>query len=253
MARQSDSLISAQVYWAAVPEWVLTSPISDRAVRLYGLLVRRANADDQCFPSRRLLAKQMSCSVASVDRALAELVDAGAIRREHQFIDGRQTVNLYTILATPAAPVMRGGRTGEEGEGCTGDAQNESHRNDSHTLATASRKRQPDLLFEALAEACRIPIDRLTATQRGRLNKAVKELREIEATPDLIADAAKRYRTMYPDATLTPQALTGNWANLRPAPRPKRPEDINWCPACLTDSDLPIHTKEYCDDIVALT
>jgi hypothetical protein len=228
--------LDAQVYWAQVPEWVLYSSMSDRAVRLYGILARRANADNQCFPSRKHLADAMGCSLASVDRALQELVSAGAVAVTHQFREQRQTVNLYTVLAM-SSPVTTPLVTSDEGEGRTGDAQNESHRNESHTLATASRERPRDLLFETVAELCGYTLTALTKTARGRLNAAVKELRDINATPDQIRSIVKTYRTTYPDAPVTPQAITGNWAALTPNTTPTSCE----CGQTLEHHDPEIH------------
>jgi hypothetical protein len=126
-------------------------------------------------------------------------------------------VNLYTVLAM-SSPVTTPLVTSDEGEGRTGDAQNESHRNESHTLATASRERPRDLLFETIAELCGYNLTALTRTARGRLNAAVKELRDINATPDQVREVVRAYRRTYPDATVTPQAITGNWAAMATGP-----------------------------------
>lgn len=58
---------------------------------------------------------------------------------------------------------------------------------------------------------CRYDVTRLTKLERGRLNAATRELRAIQATPALVRAHAVRYRELYRDAVLTPQALAGNW------------------------------------------
>lgn len=88
-------------------------------------------------------------------------------------------------------------------------------------------------LFDAIADACRWDTSQLTRDARGRLNAAVKQLRELGATPDDVHKRARAYRAKYPDTELTPQALTGNWASLNgarasgtkpdPPPLPKLP------------------------------
>ena len=70
-----------------IPEWLLDSPISDGAVRLYGILGRYANDEDAAWPSRGLLAKRMGTTTKSVDRRIAELVEAGALAVEHRLAD----------------------------------------------------------------------------------------------------------------------------------------------------------------------
>ena len=219
----SNAELTSDVKWAQVPEWVICSDISDRAVRLYAMLSRRANDDHRAFPSRRYLAKSIRCSVKSVDRALEELVGIGAVTKERQFRGDRQTVNLYTLRAMMWSPVTRGGDTGDAGGGDTADAQNESHRNESHknTLAAAPREeakpkaaRPEDPLWNAMLAACGIDGTTITKTGRGQVNAALKELREIGATPADIDAKAKVYRKTWPDASLTPSALVKHWAAL---------------------------------------
>ena len=227
---ESNAKLDTDVRWAQVPEWVIVAPISDRAVRLYGLLARRANSDSQAFPSRRYLATNMHCSSKSVDRAMDELLEIGAVTKERQFQDSRQTVNLYTLRAMRGTRVSRGGDTGDEGEGDTGVAQNESHKNESHrsSLAAPPQKSstKKDELFEAVARACSIDWRNLTPSGRGPLNKAVKELRDIGVTADQVGGRAAAYKKQYPDAALTPMALTKHWAAL--APQTKTYKESIW-------------------------
>ena len=215
---ESSNQLDADVYWAQVPEWVIVANISDRAVRLYALLARRANAENVAFPSRAYLAQSMNCSLKSVDRALGELLAIGAVTRQSQFVDSRQTVNLYTVRAMAGSPVTREGDTGDAPEGDTGDAQKQSHRKQSHRTSSAKK----DELFEAIAEACGIRLDALTRSARGQLNAACKELRDIGATPEQVAGKAKAYRKRYDGAALTPSALTKHWASLEDAAEAKR-------------------------------
>jgi hypothetical protein len=75
-----------------------------------------------------------------------------------------------------------------------------------------AKGRRPDQeMFEAVVYACGYGLDRLTETERGRVNRAAKELRDIEAEPALVRGFSGIWRDYYPDAQLTPQAITGNW------------------------------------------
>ena len=215
---ESNAKLDTDVRWAQVPEWVVTAPISDRAVRLYALLARRANSDSQAFPSRKYLAVNMHCSSKSVDRAMEELLAVGAVTKQKQYQDSRQTVNLYTLRAMGGTPVTKGGDTGDEGEGDTRVPQNESHKNESHrsTLADKppeSSTKKKDNLFETIAEVCGISLTGMTRSSRGQLNKAVKELREIGTTDEQVRHKAKAYKAQYPNATLTPTALIKHWSS----------------------------------------
>ena len=114
--------------FALIPEWVLDREISDRAVRLYGLLARYADKDGESWPSRRTLSERLRCSLASVDRALDELAGAGAIDRGLRYGEKGQTSNLYRVLRVdPSSQVTRGVVTGDQPPLITGDQQNENH------------------------------------------------------------------------------------------------------------------------------
>lgn len=77
---------------------------------------------------------------------------------------------------------------------------------------------QRDYSFEALVEVCGLTPDEITKDERGRVNAALKQLREVHPDDyllaDMIHDRAKLYREVYADAALTPQALAGNWSQL---------------------------------------
>lgn len=100
--------------FAIIDEWVLNLPISDRALRLYVLLVRYAdNHTHRAFPSRETLATRMNCSKASVDRATQELIDHGAISKSQRMNSSLvYTVHVTKGVVTPdeggSSPVMRG-------------------------------------------------------------------------------------------------------------------------------------------------
>lgn len=112
-----DFVRSALPRYGRVPRELLRDPaISDRAVRLYGLLDDYAGVDGRAFPKRATLAACLrDCSVDSVDRAIRELIAYGWLHRQPQHReDGGNTSNLYTLTAgpTPAAPVRPPGRNG---------------------------------------------------------------------------------------------------------------------------------------------
>lgn len=86
--------------FAQMPGWVLFSKVSDRAIRLYALLQWRAGQAESSWPSHRSLAREMDCSIASVKRAIAELVEIRAVRVvTRRRDDGQQTSNAYIIRA----------------------------------------------------------------------------------------------------------------------------------------------------------
>lgn len=85
--------------FAVVPEWLLDEPsVSDRAVRLYGVLRRYVGTNGVAWPSRRKIAERLACSMDTIDRAVAELVAAGALRVERRHRDdGSLTSSSYSL------------------------------------------------------------------------------------------------------------------------------------------------------------
>jgi hypothetical protein len=131
--------------FALVPENVVLAPISDGAVRVYALLRRYSDRDGGAWPSRRRMAAQLRISRGTLDRRLAELVEAEFLVVEARYRNGARTTNLYrfpwtgggsTGGATPA-------RTASQG-GSTGGAQNENHLTSATRSSTGSTARGAD-------------------------------------------------------------------------------------------------------------
>lgn len=78
--------------------------------------------------------------------------------------------------------------------------------------------RERDELFEAMIDVLRLDASQLTRSERGRINRALAELREVCATPDQLRKRAAAYRRQWPDCTLTATAIAANWARLGPQP-----------------------------------
>ena len=95
--------ISADNYFSIIPEWVLYADITATAVRLYATLQRYADKETgACHPSRATLAAKCNCTVKSIDRALAELIEIGAVRKRHRVsANGDMTSNQYTVITVP--------------------------------------------------------------------------------------------------------------------------------------------------------
>lgn len=201
--------------FAIVPEWLLASEVSDRAVRMYALFARYADGDGWSFPSRRALATQLRCSMSSVARTLVELEQVGALEIHERYTDaGERTTSLYRLLrATPMSLVTP--------PRITGDTQNESHLTRGEEAKASSRKR--DELWDSLVDEMGEPD---TKTERGRYNAAHKELRDISASPDDVRVRCRMYRRLWPGISLTPQALTGNWSLLGLHAKPKETKSI---------------------------
>ena len=81
-----------------------------------------------------------------------------------------------------------------------------------------------DPLWEAALTACygdTQPV--LTASERRKIGKLLKELREINATPEDLIARAKHYSKVMPkDCILTLAGLVNNWSRCKPPETQKR-------------------------------
>jgi DNA-binding transcriptional MocR family regulator len=95
--------IHADLYFAIIPEWVLNLPVSANAIRTYCCLRRYAdNQTGECFPSRKTVAMRARLSVSTLDRAIKELVEYGAIEiTPRKNAAGDWSSNLYTVRSVP--------------------------------------------------------------------------------------------------------------------------------------------------------
>ena len=76
--------------------------------------------------------------------------------------------------------------------------------------------RDRDELFDALVNELGINPAELTRSARGRINCALKELREVHATPVQIRDRSREYRKRFDGAAFTATALAAHWPGLGP-------------------------------------
>jgi len=90
--------IQAYIKFSIIPDWVLDAAISDRAVRVYGILARYADNETlQAFPSRETIAKRAHCNAKAVTKAINELVAIGAVTKAHRKTGEAFQSNLYTL------------------------------------------------------------------------------------------------------------------------------------------------------------
>jgi hypothetical protein len=78
-------------------------------------------------------------------------------------------------------------------------------------LTRRKRPRPPDPLWNTWVELWGEPA---TKNERGRVNQALGELREIDATPDQLRTVLRRYDREFAGCARSPQGVTGNWTLL---------------------------------------
>jgi hypothetical protein len=206
--------MKADNYFAVVPEWVIDhEEISDGAFRLYAVLRRYADKGGKAWPSIGTLSDRMHKGERQVRRLMRELEEAGAVRVHPRYEGGQQGSNLYMVVSHRTQMSM-GGVTDDSPTPDTGDSQNQSQENQSQTEEGVKR----DMLFESVAEVWMgsYNADTITRSERGRINRALTELRRIGATPSEVITRGRVWVKKWPETPASPQALVRNWNALVP-------------------------------------
>jgi hypothetical protein len=96
--------------FAIVPEWLLDADVSDTAIRLYAVLLRYGQTSGARMPGRATLARRLhKKSTDSVDRAMREPVEIGAVHVQHRYAGGQRLTNLYHLKAVRGPSSTEGG------------------------------------------------------------------------------------------------------------------------------------------------
>lgn len=160
---------------------------------LYPLLLCVAGLKDNRFPANPVwIAEEIKVPLGPTRKGLASLLDSGHLL----------ALSLADIDGFDASPRAR--------TRVRGETETETEK----TLlpdkpATERKERKPDLLWDALVAEVGEP---RTSSERGRTNKALKELRDVGATPADVRSRCETYRTRWPGIDLTATALAANWS-----------------------------------------
>jgi hypothetical protein len=197
---------------------VPNSAINDSRLDLKarGLLLLMLSKPDGWTFRERHLAQVAGVGRDQLRSAMQTLIETGYVVRTKESVEGKPPVCVTRVYDMPQnSTKVALPKVGFPDRGETQPLSNEPPLVTNETpLAAAPRKREPDLLFESIARATGTNIDILTRTERGQLNKATSELREIGATPEQVTGKAKAWAKQYPNANLTPTALVKHWSTL---------------------------------------
>jgi hypothetical protein len=198
---------------------VPNSAINDERLDLKsrGLLLLMLSKPDGWVFRERHLAKIANVGRDQLRGAMATLIETGYVVRTQESFDGNPPICVTRVYDMPQSTGVGLPEVGFPDRGETRPLSNEPVLvTNEVSLAATPKEESPrpkDHLFEAIAKACNINLTNLTRSSRGQLNRAAKELREVGATEQDVQAKAKAYRTQYPNATLTPTALTKHWSS----------------------------------------
>lgn len=234
--------IAASEYFAILPESILFAPISSNAIRLYCILRRRADEKtNACYPSQNYLAKHMYCSVRTVQRALEELVNIGAVTVEHRYLEDTDayTSNMYYLHATIAqgsAQARKGMADMSQGYGAD-VVLNIPNKQSKETNTSKTRKR--DLLFEEMCNGLGVDWKEATKGELGKINGAVKQLRDKNVTPEELKNVIQHYKDNW-KVNISAPAIANNWSKLKTELKENEPVKKH---DCTTDGHVWIDTE----------
>lgn len=217
---------------ARVPEWLLDADISDRAFRLYALLSRYANGDGRAWPGKKLLADRLGCAKSTLEAALAELAEAGAVAVLPRFRDdGSQAQNDYLLhWSRPEARVGEPDQPGGGEPDPSGAMNEETPRNEEtstpHSPPTVERPRDRPATVDrktvkddeyARAQAALIVFNVQAGTRYSGKEWIAKIVMRIREHPelDIVAhEAVIRHALQHPwwSGPASPSVIYGNAA-----------------------------------------
>jgi len=99
-----------------MPEGVLYDPsLSDKAVRVYGALLRHGSDPTNCYPSHDRIARLIGCSKRSVARPLDELEKGGWVERAKRYdANGARTSDGYMVRVNRVPDAQESATTTQE-------------------------------------------------------------------------------------------------------------------------------------------
>ena len=173
-----------------------------------GLLVFMLSKPDGWAFRERALADQTGVSREQIRTALAKLTEAGYVRRVRKMVEGKPRIEtqVFDVSRTEGTDPVPAPVRNDDGRE-TVPISNEGER-----VTTTTRT---DELFETLCAVTGHDTKQLTSSERGRINKALKDLRSVGATAVEIRHRSAAWSKRYPSATLTPTALAAHWSSLQ--------------------------------------
>ena len=201
------SLYRSDDPYTRVPNITINDKRLDLKAR--GLLVFMLSKPDGWTFRERTLADHCGVSRAQIRTALQTLITFGYVNRVVTVVDGvprteTQVYDVSQVEGSVSVPPLV----------LNPDRPEPVPLSNTERAVKLNHERKPDDLFEAVCSVCGHDPQRLTAAERGTINRALKDLRTVNATPDQIRMAANRWRQIYPNATLTPTAIASHWSRL---------------------------------------
>lgn len=201
-------------------EWVMSV---DKHTGLFHscltVMANHATEEGEIQVDSTSLARELGSDAISIRKVVAGLLADGSLKRSGD--TGQFTI--FTPFKSPPAP---------DSGACvdltacditqvnsTEKVEPEMARPKGLTReASKDGTRKRDEVFESVCTGTGIDWNEVTASERAKINKAVKELKEVGATPEMVLARCRVWPSKYPEAVLTPLALAAHWSEMNPQP-----------------------------------
>jgi hypothetical protein len=199
-----------------VPNWRWEDTTLDPyELRIAGWLASHADSWCEEHVTRNEIAQRLGMSAGKVSKAMERLVDVGIVAPSSTPGKTRSRIDRWVVIFDFDA--WEKWSPGDHSNGH--EVTVKRSRGDQHYRTTekdhsdgAARKRPRNELWDALEAEMGAAETRTAQSLRG---KAVRDLKEVGATPDEIHARCKAYRNKYRGLDLTETALLKHWSRLK--------------------------------------
>ena len=175
---EDQAVLDVEDRFAIVPVWVLDAAISDAAVRLYAVLLRFGQTSGARMPARSTLARRMhKKSTDTVDRAMRELVELGAVVVQNRFDGGQRLTNKYLVRTSRPRDNKSGGSRTDAAtcsDAATGGPEGGGGRSVAAGVAAPVRH-NPEFFTESETPPPPTPSDSAVGTVDGGVSRSWAE------------------------------------------------------------------------------
>lgn len=207
--------------FAMIPKQVI-GVCSDRALRVYAALAIYKNSKSKkCTPSIKTLARVLRVHESTIKRGLEELCLLGLIKKEMRLTKhGGRTSNSYELLEPwcneeqACEPIAELEDTSKDAQSsCSSLAYKQEETNKKNINNTHNESEE---LFNAVCKATTTDVKSLPKGQRKTIERIVKELQTVGATPSDVSARAKAMGAAWSSGKVTPKSLLLHWAEFAP-------------------------------------
>lgn len=159
------------------------------------------------WPSVNRICYKTGLGRRTVQRAINTLIEMGELER----IERPGHSNMFNVLITDEWPDNKF----NDDAPATG-LPVVAKKSVAKKAKAEPKKREPDEIWNAVLDVCGINPSTLNDQERGKHNRAVKLIKQSQATPDDVYIRAQVYRRKFDGIVMTPIALANHWSSLDP-------------------------------------